>query len=197
MPIRYRTLPSASDVAQETLSAFRTVRSFAQEQKERERYNAKVYDSYILGRSKAFAYGLFAGGIGGFSYAGILIVLWYGGLQVLDGEISSGTLTSFLLYTIYLAGGLAALSEVQSQISNAIGASERVFQLIDRKAKMDLNSGLVLSSLNGEVNFKNVCFHYPSREESKVLVNFNLEIKPNEKVKSHYFSSPNHITSLP
>jgi ABC-type multidrug transport system fused ATPase/permease subunit len=46
-----------------------------------------------------------------------LIVLWYGGLQVLDGEISSGTLTSFLLYTIYLAGGLGALSEVQSQIS--------------------------------------------------------------------------------
>ena len=124
----YQTaLAEASDMAQETLSAFRTVRSFAQEQKEREHYNAKVYNSYTLGRSTAFAYGLFAGGIGGFSYAGILIVLWYGGLQVLDGEISSGTLTSFLLYTIYLAGGLAALSEVQSQISNAVGASERVF----------------------------------------------------------------------
>lgn len=54
-------------------------------------------------------------GIGAVSYAAMLLVLWYGGSQVIRGELSPGTLTSFLLYTVYIATGLSVLSGLVSE----------------------------------------------------------------------------------
>ena len=120
----------------------RTVRSFGKEGSETGRYAEKVGDAYVLGAKKAYAYGTFAGSIGFLAYGAVTVVLWYGGSLVLKGQLGVGTLTAFLLYTIYVAMALGGLSSLFSTIMNAVGASERVFQLLDRQPSIALGVSL-------------------------------------------------------
>ena len=78
---------------------------------------------WIRGRARAFVYGSFAGAMGLLSYTAITTVLWYGGTLVIRGEMKPGTLISFLLYTIFIASALGALTSVFGQLMTAVGSS--------------------------------------------------------------------------
>lgn len=131
-------LAGASDVASEVIGNLRTVRSFGKEPFETARYAERVGSAYGMGARKAYAYGMFSGGMGFLAYGAVTVVLWYGGSLVIKGEIGVGTLTAFLLYTIYVAMALGGLSSLFSTLMNAVGASERVFELLDRRAAIPL-----------------------------------------------------------
>jgi ABC-type multidrug transport system fused ATPase/permease subunit len=108
-------LADASIVAQESLGAVRTVRSFAKEDKESGRYASAVNASYVQGSKRALAYGAFVGAIGLTGQCAVVLVLWYGGSLVINdrgrpGGFDVGKLMSFLLYTITLAFALGGLS---------------------------------------------------------------------------------------
>ena len=80
---------------------------------------------HTSGASKALAYGVFAGGIGFLMSVAILVVVYYGATLVIHGKLSVGDLTSFILYTIYIAVDLAMLSGLYTEFMNAVGAGER------------------------------------------------------------------------
>ena len=84
-----------------------------------------IYLLHISGASKALAYGVFAGGIGFLMSVAILVVVYYGATLVIHGKLSVGDLTSFILYTIYIAVDLAMLSGLYTEFMNAVGAGER------------------------------------------------------------------------
>ena len=88
----------------------RTVRSFAAEHKEGARYLQAIDRSYRMGAKKALAYGAFGGIIGTVGQYAVCLVLWYGGTLTLHGQMDAGQLTSFLLYTIFIAVALGAPS---------------------------------------------------------------------------------------
>ncbi len=102
--------------------------------------------------------------------------------MVIAGNISSGKLTSFLLYTVQIAGALATLSGVWGAFMNAVGASDRIFRLLDRKPAINLTGGDVLPLIEGNIEFKEVDFTYPTRPEMKVLDQFNLKVNKGEVV---------------
>lgn len=101
-------------VAQETLSALRTVQAFNAQPQERAKFNERVAHVLSLGRKEAIASGIFFGSTGWSGNVTILALLGYGGSQVAQGIITVGDLTSLLMYTVYVGSGLQTLTCVVS-----------------------------------------------------------------------------------
>ena len=125
-------LAQSTEIAEETLSSVRTVRAFAREDEETARYGEAVHRSYRLAAKRALAYGGFNGTAAFAGYAALALVLWQGGHQVVEGAMTVGDLTAFLLYTLQVAMAVGALSSLYGDFMRATGASHRVFGLLDR-----------------------------------------------------------------
>ncbi|WP_373047294.1 ABC transporter ATP-binding protein [Vulgatibacter sp.] len=175
-------LAKASEVAEESLSGVRTVRSFTAEEKEVARYGAAVEASFDVARRRAKVAGLFFGGASFAAYAAAAAVLWYGGRLVLGGTMTVGELTSFLMYSLLVAFSLGALGELFTDFMRASGASERIFELIDRAPAIPPRGGLAPVAVEGEVRLDHVSFTYPSRPDVPVLQGIDIAIRPGERV---------------
>lgn len=174
-------LARATEVSEETLGGIRTVRAFAREDAESERYGARVEESFALARVRARVNAVF-GAIAAFAgYGAISGVLWYGGVLLAEGALSMGELTSFLLYTFTVAFGIGALGGLWQDFQRAIGASERVFELIERRPTVE-GGAETLPAVRGAVRFEGVDFAYPTRADVPVLEAVELHIDPGEVV---------------
>ena len=175
-------LAKSSEVAEESLSGIRTVRSFAAEATELKRYRTAVEGSLQLAFHRIRLTATF---IGAASFAvGIagVVVFWYGARMVISRELTPGTLIVFLMYTVMVATSLGALSELWADYNRAAGAAERVFELLERKPLINSGAGKVLPQLEGRVSWEQVDFAYPTRLDMPVLRGFDLELKPGEVV---------------
>jgi ATP-binding cassette subfamily B protein len=175
-------LAKSSEVAEETLSGIRTVRSFAAEQLEVARYAAAVTGSFNLARTRAMMASTFIGVASFAAYAAIAAVLWRGGRLVSAGTLSPGGLTSFLVYTMLVAVSLGGLTDLWADFMKASGAAERIFELLDRTPAISPTGGLELASIEGRVEFDHVTFSYPTRPDARVLTGIDLAVKPGEVV---------------
>eukprot|EP00053_Salpingoeca_punica_P011910 m.106206 g.106206 ORF g.106206 m.106206 type:complete len:928 (+) comp15811_c0_seq4:137-2920(+) len=172
-----------SAVAEEVCSSMHTVRAFAAEESEYMRYRKAMQIFYNLQRKEAIAYG-------GYSATFILLpnlvtlgVLLYGGQLVLDGSLSSGTLVSFLFYQSSLSDSFNLIGFVYSSLSEAFGAADKVFAMIDRQPAFGYLGGTYMPNrVHGEIVFRNVTFFYPSRPDYPVITDFNLRIASGEVV---------------
>ena len=175
-------LARAGEIAEETISGLRTVRSFSAEPAEIARYTTAIDDSYRLAARRAGAFGVFQGIAGFGGYGAIALVVWYGGRLVIDGSMSLGDLTAYLLYTLTVAFSLAALSGLWGDLMRAVGASERVFELLDRDRGLEASGGSDPAPVAGDIAFDNVVFTYPSRPDVPVLRGLSLRVAPGEVV---------------
>ncbi len=175
-------LARASEVAEEAVAGVRTVRAFAQEPHEVARYGAAVQDSFALAKHRSRVTAIFLGAASFAGYGAIAVVLWYGGHLVVDGAISVGELTSFILYTLLVAFSLGALGGLWSDVMRAAGASERVFELMDRAPEIPAAGGLRPQSTRGAIALHNVTFAYPTRPEVPVLRGVDIELAAGEVV---------------
>ncbi len=123
-------LAAAADAGSESIANVRVMRSFGAEVLELGRYLSLLNVTYQKGKLKSLSYGIFAGGLTIFANGAIILVVYYGASQVIHGNMSVGSLTAFILYTVYIAIGLGILSGLYTEFMNAVGASERfVFTL--------------------------------------------------------------------
>ncbi|WP_414654185.1 ABC transporter ATP-binding protein [Hyalangium sp.] len=175
-------LAASNEVAEESLSGVRTVRSFAAEKSEVARYRGAVEKAFELARHRARQSSTFMGvaSFGGFAAAAA--VLWYGGRLVVDGSLSVGGLTSFLVYSMFVAFALGALTELWADFMRASGAAERVFELMDRKPSIPSSGGERLAHTQGRVQLQDLRFTYPARPDVPVLQGIDLTIEPGEVV---------------
>ena len=174
-------LAESTVVAEETIAGVRTVRAFAREKQEVSRYRDAVNEAFEIAKKRAGYIAMLRGFIGFGGYGAIAIVLWFGGNMLVDGTITIGELTSFLLYTLTVAFSLGALSGLYEDFMKALGASERVFELLDRDATVgggDVRPEVVA----GEVTLTDVNFAYPTRPDMPVLRGMNLALKRGEVV---------------
>lgn len=171
--------------AEERLSppAFRTITAHNTQKEETRRFEGKVKDIVELQTKEAYASGFFYAGTGFVGNCAILTLLTYGGSLVSKGVITVGELTSLLMYTAYLGGGLASLTSFFASIMRGIGAGARVFSLMDREpTNIKLGVGVEPNTNRGEIQFDNVKFAYPSRPAQKILNGVNLKMSPGESV---------------
>jgi ABC transporter fused permease/ATP-binding protein len=175
-------LARSNEVAEESLSGVRTVRSFAAEAREVSRYRQAVSDALGLARKRAYMAATFMGIASFAGYAAGAAVFWYGGRMVVAGELSMGALTSFLVYTMLVAFSLGALSDLWADFNRAAGSAERVFELLERKPLIQVSGGLKLEKVAGNVSWEKVNFAYPTRADVPVLTDFTLQLKHGEVV---------------
>jgi len=174
-------LADASGVAEEALSGVRTVRAFAREAMEVARYGKSVDRSFEVARRRASLAAVFTGLVTFLGYGALVLVLWWGGRMLALGEISSGDLLAFLMLTLQTAFSIGALAGLWQDFAKALGASERVFELIDRLP--ELRSGeKTLPQVRGQVQLVGVDFTYPSRMDAPVLRQVDLTLEPGEVV---------------
>lgn len=175
-------LAASNEVAEESLAGVRTVRSFAAEKSEVARYSSAVETAFTISRRRILQSATFLAlaSFGGFAAAAV--VLWYGGRLVVDGRLSVGGLTSFLVYSMTVAFSLGALTELWADFMRASGAAERVFELMDRPPAIPASGGERLASTEGRVQLQEVRFSYPARPDVPVLQGIDLNIAPGEVV---------------
>uniref|UniRef100_A0A0D9ZDB3 ABC transporter B family member 25 n=1 Tax=Oryza glumipatula TaxID=40148 RepID=A0A0D9ZDB3_9ORYZ len=173
----------ASSIAEESFGAIRTVRSFAQESHEVLRYGEKVDETLKLGLKQAKVVGMFSGGLNAASTLSVVIVVIYGANLTINGYMTTGSLTSFILYSLTVGSSVSALSGLYTTVMKASGASRRVFQILDRVSSM-ANSGdrCPTNENDGEVELDDVWFAYPSRPSHMILKGITLKLAPGSKV---------------
>ena len=120
---------------EETLNAVRTVQAFAQEGRERSRFASLSEQAFGAAAERAWARGLLAGSVIALVLGAIVVVLWVGGRDVLAGTISGGELAAFVFYASVVATATGALSEIMGDLQRAAGATERMFELLDTRAR--------------------------------------------------------------
>jgi ABC-type multidrug transport system fused ATPase/permease subunit len=171
-------LADTATIVEETLQGILNVKAFANEGYELNRYHeglGKFLTATLRGarlRAAFISFIIFA--LFGF----IVLVLWSGARLLQQGEITFGDLTRFALYTTFVAGAMGQFAELYSQLQKAVGATQRVRELLRETGEVEALLGPAppsnLPRLGGDVAFENVHFTYPSRQGVEVLHAVNL-----------------------
>lgn len=174
-------IADTSALADETLNAIQTVQAFSLENLQSDRYGAAVGDSFgvAVQRSRARAVLTALGTI--LVFSAVTVVLWLGAHAVLEGRMTFGQLSQFLLYSVYMALAAATLSEVWGDVQRAAGAMERLVELYNARPHITAPTvPLELPPSRGGIRFEHVSFRYPSRPETPALEDFTLQVAPGE-----------------
>src|SRR5439155_4675147 len=117
-------------------------------------------------------------------FGSVVTVLWIGAQDVINDAITPGRLSQFVLYAVFAAAGLGQLSEVYGELSQAAGAAERLFEILQVRPAIvpPARPTALPEPPRGEVAFANVRFAYPSRPESPVLDGVSFAVRRGEKV---------------
>lgn len=169
-------LARSGEIAEESISSIRTVRSFGREARETERYRGALQKYYQVALKRILATAFFSGGVTIVGYGTIAGVLWYGGRLVTTGQLTIGDLTQFILYTLLVAASVASLGTLYADFMKAKGAGKRIFELLDRPPELEQLGDRKLSDVRGDVRLTDVFFTYPARPDVPVFQGLNLDL---------------------
>ena len=177
-------IADTSGVASELLIAAQTVQANTHESASISSFAHMTEESFIIAKKRIFTRSILTAMLIFFVFTGITAVVWFGALSVKDGTMTEGELVQFLIYSVLVAGSIAALSETFGELQRAAGASERLLELLQLEDKvLEPKDPIILSTpLTGNLLFQNVSFSYPARPQVKVIKNFSLEINAGETI---------------
>ncbi|MFT3809547.1 MAG: ABC transporter transmembrane domain-containing protein [Micropepsaceae bacterium] len=177
-------IADASAYAGETLNAVQTVQAFAHETRDRAVFAAAIESAFNGARSRMKARATMTALVIFLIFSGIVGVLWVGAHQVLNGVISPGELSQFVLYAVLTAASVGAISEVWGDVQAAAGAAGRIRELLDERPDIaaPANPVALPAAGAGAIRFQDVGFHYPSRRDVSALDGFSLDVAPGETV---------------
>ena len=175
-------LAVANVIAEETTYAMRTVKAFGREAHECTRYGAAIGRALVLGLSRTSTGATLQSFVSFIMNAAIVVVLCFGVHMVLRQELSAGDLTGFLLYGVLVAVSFAFLAGTYTELMQALGAAERVFEILDRPPALGdpPRPRTLPAPLRGTIEFKKVSFSYPNRPELEVLHDLSFRLRSGE-----------------
>lgn len=157
-------LAEAANVVEETTSGVRIVKSFARESYEIGRYTDRVQKVFEAALYRAKIGAVLGPVIGFMAFASITITLWFGSYAVIQERMTAGDLVAYLVYTMLVATPIATLAGLYSQFQSALGATERLFDLLDTEADIaSKENAPALPPVAGEVAFDGVDFDYDGK----------------------------------
>ncbi|MFK7874786.1 MAG: ABC transporter transmembrane domain-containing protein [Paracoccaceae bacterium] len=177
-------IAKSSGDASEALSSVQTVQAFTHEAASRKQFGDVTELSFDSAKRRVNTRALMTVIVIFLVFAGIVGVLWIGARDVRAGAMSTGVLIQFVIYSVMVAGGVAALSEIWGELQRAAGATERLVELltVEDAVQDPENPGTLNRPVRGEIAFENVEFAYPARPKTQALDNVSLRIEPGETV---------------
>jgi subfamily B ATP-binding cassette protein MsbA len=171
----------STTIAEEVISGIRVVKSFVQTGREERRFAAQIRSNVETALRRAAIMAVFVPVITLLTFASAAAVLWYGGRQVIEGTISPGDLFAFVLFAGILIGPFGSAARVFSQIKEAQGAMQRVFEILDTQPDIrDRPDAVEMPPIKGHLKVRHVSFAYDPRQP--VLSDLSFEVQPGEMV---------------
>ena len=177
------SIANVGTYAGEIITQLKTVQSYTREDYERGAFNEEVESAFAIARRRVKQRAVLMAAVIVLVFGALSGMLWVGGNDVLNGTMSAGDLGAFVFYAMLVAMGVATLSEVYGDLQRAVGATDRLVDLMTAEATILAPDSIAAaaSELAAEVSFKQVNFSYPSRPGQKALEDFSIHI-PEGKV---------------
>eukprot|EP00116_Pleurobrachia_bachei_P002960 sb/3463222/ len=167
-------LAAATSRAEEGFSGIKVVKAFGAVDQEIRSYEGRLGNILSLGYKSAAVNSVYWSFLGGSGNMALLIVLYSGYKLSMTGAISPGTLTAFLLYTVYSGIGVAGLGKAYGSLMSGAGAADRLFEIVDRQVHKKASLPTIpVENFRGDITFSDVVFRYPSRQEELILNGFS------------------------
>jgi subfamily B ATP-binding cassette protein MsbA len=168
-------------ILQETISGIRVIKSFAREDYETDRFKQENYYNFRAQMKTSQLLATLTPVIEFLSAIGVTVIIWYGGMEVIDGNLTSGALIAFLIYVVNLANPVKRLSKVYGNIQKSLAAAERVFDILDTEPDIkDMPGAVALPAIEGHVALKHLSFAYSPGQYA--LRDVSLEVKPGQTI---------------
>ena len=177
-------IAASSGNASEALMAVQTVQAFSHENLTKKSFDSVAETSFSSAKKRIITRSFLTVIVIFLVFSGVVGVLWVGARDVRNELMSVGMLVQFVIYSIMVAGAVAALSEIWSELQRAAGATERLVELLNIEDTVNdpVEAVSSPSSWLGEITFRDITFAYPSRAGEATLSNINLKIKPGETI---------------
>ncbi|GAA6161443.1 ABC transporter transmembrane domain-containing protein [Ruegeria sp. HU-ET01832] len=177
-------IAASSGNAGEALGAVQTVQAFTHEQASRAQFGEMTETSYEVSLRRIQTRAVLTVIVIFLVFSGIVGVLWMGANDVRNGVMTEGVLIQFVIYSIIMAGSVAALSEIWSELQRAAGATERLVELLNAQDTVNdpTQAKALPAPVRGEIRFDGVTFRYPARPDVVALDQMSLTVSPGETV---------------
>ena len=170
-----------TSMLQESISSVRVIKSFAREEYEIERFKKENQQNFRAQMKNSQIMATLTPIIEFVAALGVTMIIWYGGREVINNNLTAGSLIAFLVYAVNLSNPIKRLSRVYGSIQKAMAAAQRVFDVLDTKPEIeDIPGAKVLAQIDGYVTFNHLTFEYKPGEPA--LNNVQLEVKPGQVV---------------
>lgn len=174
-------LAEANSLAEEAISSVRVVKWFTAEEETARLYAHHIRASYEVAVRRARLRAIFVPTVTFVMFSTVALVLWQGGRLVISGDLTAGDLVTFLLYSLTVAGAIGTFTGLYGQLQEALGASKRIFELLDESPELATVEITNDPDHLGTVTFAGVSFSYTQRT-GEVLRDIDLEVKAGEVV---------------
>ena len=178
-------LAESNTIVEETLQGISNVKAFVNETFEVGRYNKSIREVVAIAMRGAKYRGIFASFIIFCLLGTIVTVVWYGVHLVQAGEISMASMVTFILLSTFVGAAMGSFPELYATMQKAFGASERVLEILaeqNEPISINKDENVIRQRINGSLEFDNVQFAYPSRNEISVLNGVSFKALAGEKV---------------
>lgn len=181
---RQKQLAESNSLVGESIQNIQIVKAFVTELFEVERYFVTISDVVRISMKYARGRALFAAFIIMVMFGVLFFVLWQGAVLLSEEKMTAGGLMSFAIYTFIIAGSFASLANFAPELLGAMGATERIREILETESEIDLDADPDISpiKIDGNIQFKDVKFKYPTRPDVTVLKGINIDVKAGEKV---------------
>lgn len=170
-----------TSVLQEAISAVRVIKSFVREDYEIQRFNKENDYNFQAQMKAAQLMATLTPVIEFLAAIGVTVIIWFGGREVVNGELTAGALIAFLIYAVNISNPIKRLSRVYGNIQKALAAADRIFEVMDTDPDIeDAPDAVALPDVNGRVVFRDVTFEYKPGEA--VLRNIDIDAAPGQMV---------------
>lgn len=167
----------------EALGQIKTVQAYNHQQQDKQSFARTAEDAFQTARKRILQRSWLITLVIVLVLGAVAVMLWVGGMDVIEGTISSGELAAFVFYALIVGSAFGALSEVIGELQRAAGAAERISELLQAKSHItppDSNLLRLPERVDGRLELEAVSFAYPSRPERNAVENLTLSINPGE-----------------
>lgn len=165
----------------EILGQIKTVQAYNHQAMDKTHFDRYVEDAFQIARQRTLQRAWLIAVVIILVFGAVGMMLWVGGMDVVEGRISGGELAAFVFYSIIIGSAVGSISEVLGELQRAAGAAERTMELLEEPSQISSPADpCQLPTVTGNIIFQQVCFAYPLRPEIRVINDFSLTIHAGE-----------------